>query len=239
MNNGCLIEAVSRIATLDDVEEETFIAFCEFGYKGNNTTPDCKDKEYDGHFDAESSDQLKDNDLQDLELEPELELADTYSSVGNPSFQESAQKEKELLFFTSPEIDVESPYKRWWSQKFCVFLEMWPQFLPTPTFLLMQSYVFATRYLIDPLREQCLKSLHRDLCNFSLNGQSMAYILDLLEYTYEQRGRQEPGGSYSLRMLVIDYISCEARTLVENTRFRYMLDDQGEIASDLVVKLVE
>lgn len=54
MNNGCMKEAVTRTATIDDVEEETFIAFCEFGYKGNYTTPYRKDKEDDGHFDAES-----------------------------------------------------------------------------------------------------------------------------------------------------------------------------------------
>lgn len=54
MNNGCMKEAVSRTATVDDVEEETFIAFCEFGYRGNYTTPYLKDKEDDGHFDAES-----------------------------------------------------------------------------------------------------------------------------------------------------------------------------------------
>lgn len=55
----------------------------------------------------------------------------------------------------------------------------------------------------------------------------------------EPTGRQEPAGSYSLRILVIDYISCEARTLVGNTRFRHILDDHGEMASDLVAKLVE
>jgi hypothetical protein len=90
---------------------------------------------------------------------------------------------------------------------------------PSPGLLAhAKLYMFTTRYLIDPLREQCWKSLHRDLRNFSLNGQNMAHILDLLEYTYEPTGKQDPDGSYSLRMLVIDYISCEARILVENTR---------------------
>jgi hypothetical protein len=37
MNNGYMKEEVSRTATIDDVEEETFIALCEFGYKGNYT----------------------------------------------------------------------------------------------------------------------------------------------------------------------------------------------------------
>lgn len=54
MNNGCMKEAVTRTATIDDVEEETFIVFCEFGYKGNYTTSYCKDKEDDSYFDIES-----------------------------------------------------------------------------------------------------------------------------------------------------------------------------------------
>jgi hypothetical protein len=47
-------EAVTRTATIDDVEEETFIAFCEFSYKGNYTTPYRKDKEDDGYSNTES-----------------------------------------------------------------------------------------------------------------------------------------------------------------------------------------
>lgn len=52
MNNGCMKEAISRTAFIEDVEEQTFIAFCEFGYKGKYTTP--YRKEDDGHLDAES-----------------------------------------------------------------------------------------------------------------------------------------------------------------------------------------
>jgi hypothetical protein len=111
---------------------------------------------------------------------------------------------------------------------------------PNPDLLAhAKLYVFATRYLVEPLREQCLKSLHRDLCSFSLNKGTTIYILDLLEFTYEQTSRQEPDGCYSMRMLVILYISCEVQTLVENTRFWRILDENGEMASDLVLKLVE
>jgi hypothetical protein len=78
-------------------------------------------------------------------------------------------------------------------------------------------YVFATRYLVDLLREQCLKSLHRDLCSFSLNKKTTTYILDLLKYTYEQTSKQGPDGCYSIKMLVILYILCEVQTLLENT----------------------
>lgn len=113
-------------------------------------------------------------------------------------------------------------------------------FCPNPDFLAhAKIYVFASRYLIDPLREQCLKSLHRDLCSLSLNEKTTTFVLDLLEYIYEQTSRQEPDGCHSIRMLVILYISCEVQKLIENTRFRSILDEHGEMASDLVLKLVQ
>ncbi|OOQ89688.1 hypothetical protein PEBR_06946 [Penicillium brasilianum] len=100
-------------------------------------------------------------------------------------------------------------------------------------------YTFATRYLVDSLREQCLKSLHRDLCEFTLNARNMSHFLDLLQYTFEHTGRQEPGGFSSLRRVVIDYTSCKAKYLVKSARFRQILDMFGEIGSDLVAKLVQ
>jgi hypothetical protein len=189
-------------------------------------------------------DQLKDSDPQQ-NLEPEQEA--TASVWGSRASKKARTKKKSYYSSPPAEIEyakstyVECPYERRWSQfRHLRFFGDEAKISPQPDLLAhAKLYVFATRYLIDPLREQCLKSLHRDLCNYSLNRQSMAHILDLLEYTYEQTGRQEPGGSYSLRMLVIDYISCEARTLVENARFRRILDGHGEMASDLVVKLVE
>lgn len=146
-----------------------------------------------------------------------------------------------------PEIEfakslyVLSPYERRQSQfKGLRFVGDEATSCPNPDFLAhAKLYVFATRYLVDPLREQCVKSLHRDLCSLSLNKETTTYILDLLEYTYEQTSRQEPDGCYSIRALIILYISCEVQTLVENTRFRRILDEHGEMASDLVLKLVE
>lgn len=98
-------------------------------------------------------------------------------------------------------------------------------------------YVFADRYLIDSLRDQCLKSLHRDLCNFSINLQDIEEILELLEYTYEQTGRQSSSEIHSLRSVVIHYTACEIRTLIEETRFRSLLDSCGEMGSELVAQL--
>jgi hypothetical protein len=99
-------------------------------------------------------------------------------------------------------------------------------------------YVFATKYLIIPLRKQCLKSIHRDLCNFSLNRGSTSVILELLNFTYMHTGRGEPGGKSLLRDLVIHYAACEARTLADDENFAILLDSNGEMGSDLAMTLV-
>jgi hypothetical protein len=53
INNGCMTEATSRTATIEDIDEDTFIAFCEFGYKGNYTTPCRKEHEDDNNAGTE------------------------------------------------------------------------------------------------------------------------------------------------------------------------------------------
>jgi hypothetical protein len=52
--NGSMKEPVCRTATIDDVEEVTFIAFCEFAYRGKYNTPCREDEDNDRYFGAES-----------------------------------------------------------------------------------------------------------------------------------------------------------------------------------------
>lgn len=181
----------------------------------------------------------------ETELEPELEPEpETQPGIQDYEWSAPSTKAQRKKYSSSPPLKIEyarsiyilSPYERGWSHfrglRFAgdeATISLSPDLLAHA-----KIYVFATIYLVDALREQCLKSLHRDLSNFVLNRQTITNVLDLLEYTYDHTGRQEPGGRCSLRTLVIHYISCEARTLVENTRFRRILDDHGEMASDLV-----
>lgn len=99
-------------------------------------------------------------------------------------------------------------------------------------------YVFATRYLIPGLAQLCLKKLHRDLLDFSLNPDSgddekeannfearVKMILDLLQYTYSKTARFEPVCQTSatllreseLRRLVTQYAACKMRELAAYT----------------------
>jgi hypothetical protein len=54
INNRYIKEAVTWTTTIDNVEEETFIMFYKFSYKGNYTTPYRKGKEDNSYFDIES-----------------------------------------------------------------------------------------------------------------------------------------------------------------------------------------
>lgn len=45
INNGHMEESLSREAVLDDIDEDTFIAFCEYGYRGSYSSPSRKDNE--------------------------------------------------------------------------------------------------------------------------------------------------------------------------------------------------
>lgn len=65
----------------------------------------------------------------------------------------------------------------------------------------------------------------------------MRQIIDLLEYTYEQTARQSSSGT--LRSVVIHYISCEIRTLIEDVWLRSLLDNFGEMGSKLVASLIQ
>lgn len=44
INNGKMKESNSKIAVLDDVEEDTFIGFSEYAYRGTYTTPERRDQ---------------------------------------------------------------------------------------------------------------------------------------------------------------------------------------------------
>lgn len=137
-------------------------------------------------------------------------------------------------------VSFGSSRKRLWKDfRHLIFTGLSVSISPKPDLLFhIKLYAFATKYLIDPLREQCVKWLHRDLCDFSLDKDSASQIPDLLAFTYANTGRADPGGAPSLRDLVIHYVACKGRTLADDERFYHFPDSNGEMGSDFVAKLL-
>ncbi|KAL1855086.1 hypothetical protein Plec18167_002070 [Paecilomyces lecythidis] len=260
INNGVMKESTARLATLNDVETDTFIAFCEYAYTGAYATPDRPSVETS----ADEPDKGPAND-QDTKVDVSLDILgyqaypetsiernDSWGAIAYSSKKKKLKGKKscwnkpEPSYEPEPEpesvqVNIIYPYERLWEEfRSRAFQANAALLSPNPDIIFHAKLcVFATKYLVEPLRQQCLRSLHRDLSNFSLNGDNVSIILDLLEFTYTNTGRYEPGGKSPLRDLVIHFVACEARTLGDNEKFTEILDSNAEMGSDLVAKLVK
>lgn len=256
IHNGQMRESLSGTAEMEDIEVGTFVAFCEFGYRGRYKTPSrtCEEEE-DGESPTKQegpNQSVRISDSQSAQIDSEESQSDREQQPSQAYIFEKpfghfhippsgCSPEREHFEPKAASTFVISPSRRRLRQfEFLEFPGEEAVKAHNPDFLAhAKIYIFATRYLVDSLREQCLKSLHRDLCEFTLNARNMSHFLDLLQYTFEHTGRQEPDGISSLRRVVIDYTSCKAKYLVKSARFRQILDTFGEIGSDLVAKLVQ
>ncbi|KAJ5111786.1 hypothetical protein NUU61_001416 [Penicillium alfredii] len=270
-------ESTEGHAVLEDVEEDTFIGFCEFAYLGAYKTPQRSETTYDTNL-RNSTEREGEQDM--LRAEPEVVLAEEHSLQPESEPDDVPAQEWDPIDGLAlngrvrmNNRDIYTTKKDWISfrrkiaygiplpeekepAKHVTYVQypydgLWEQFrqlrfagteashstIPDLVFH-GKLYVFATRYLVDSLRTQCLKSLHRDLCEFSLNKRNINHVLDLIEYAYQESGRGEPEGESTLRNLVIHYAACEARTLAEDPRLRDLLNGFSEMGSDMVTKLV-
>lgn len=198
MNNGHMKESQTKNATLEDVEVSTFIAFCEFDYTGQYVTPTIK-----GDLTVVESSNIKPQ-CKGLFNE---DLRDLYSQ-------------------NTSNGTIPRP------QNISIFNELWEKFVSrrfggtfatlsaVPDILVhAKTYVFATKYLIEPLRQQSLGSLHRDLCAYSLTIESSRLIFDILDFVYNNTGRMEPDGESSLRELLMHYVASKLLILSRNKDF--------------------
>ncbi|EED13978.1 hypothetical protein TSTA_102080 [Talaromyces stipitatus ATCC 10500] len=260
IDNGHMTESIAGFATLDDVEEETFIGFCEYAYTGAYLTPELsigQDSEITSdsglvkstkESNGVSVEQREEPAIEDAELDRTPDLDDW--SLSSAKKSKKSQKKKSAFYYheieekqpeESPgQITIIYPYEQLWERFRLRKFDSGPaSFSPNPNILFhAKLYVFATKYLIEPLRQQCLRSLHRDLSSFSLNRKNRSLIFDLLDFTYAHTGRFEANGRSTLRDIVIHYVACEIRTLADDEKLTELLDSDAEIGSDLVMKLV-
>lgn len=224
INNGQMMESVDQVAELDDVSPEIFAAFCEHAYTGKYTTPSLAVKKP-----AENASQSP-TEASASAATPPQPPPSKKQKTGNSAPQDSAPPRPNQLrmwhmfcgLVPSNSSIVKAPV--------CV----WPDLL-----FHARLSIFATRYLVHSLQEQTIASLHRDLKNWPLKDGTEWMIFNLLEFTYDNAGRQDPGVSLSLRKLVNHYIPCVAHFLRSYVRFRKIIDRNGEMGADMMEVFVE
>ncbi|KAH8434259.1 uncharacterized protein LDX57_011897 [Aspergillus melleus] len=102
-----------------------------------------------------------------------------------------------------------------------------------------ELYVFATKYLVEPLRQLCVSSLYRDLVAAREQKKPVRLILDLLAYTYAHTSTVEPAGVSPLRELVTLFVAGNANLLYQEERFKEILRDNSEFGLVLIQLLCQ
>lgn len=103
-------------------------------------------------------------------------------------------------------------------------------------------HVFADMQMISQLKQMSLCRLHRDLCDMEISEASVAGIIDLVVYTYENTTKEHSGdvaSEVSLRALVSSYIVEHVRALMGYATFRDMINGGGEFVEDMISGLVD
>ncbi len=98
-------------------------------------------------------------------------------------------------------------------------------------------YVMADYYDIDALMTLSLKKLHRALVGFPLVEERADDVAKLLGYAYPNTV-DKSGGQDALRHLVAFYAACKIETLWTSPYFQQVLEQSGEISKAIIGQLL-
>ena len=102
----------------------------------------------------------------------------------------------------------------------------------------MPNFMFSDKYSIEPLLELVLQKLRLNLSKFELHSQRVGDIVELMKYTYEHTSDYEEAID-RLRSLVADYVVCHIKKIVGFGDFTKLLQENGDVAKDLMPKLMQ
>ncbi|OJJ31381.1 hypothetical protein ASPWEDRAFT_187263 [Aspergillus wentii DTO 134E9] len=217
---------------LDWVDTDTFQAFQQFAYARAYDTPSLPPRSYPG---LES-----DSDVDDEEDEFGFDYPETDDEGLQHKFDflKSCRTDADatMKFIRDQEEIQDNLNERLW-RSFQDLRYDGSKVRPVPCADLsfhVKLYGFATEHFIEPLRQKCLKSLHRDLCCFPFHKKHVHLIADLLVSAYREDWHPET----PLQKLVIHYVACYARMLLPDEQFQRALRRDEHIGADLLLKLV-
>ncbi|KAI7968160.1 hypothetical protein EIK77_010330 [Talaromyces pinophilus] len=230
ISNGSMSESQTGVATLEDVDVKTFGLFIEYAYKGDYETPMLAKVNRSTGTDMTSSGPISKRNRNDIpglwKVEEAYRNFTNATGVGNGSLADHIyiglwESFKARTFGAYP---AKTPHR--------------PDLLS-----IAKLYIFATRYLVEPLRQKCLATLHLILTTPHLTKNiGPQSILDLLEFAYLNTG-VEPTGDLStkslLRDLVIHYAASKLLELSKYEAFFDLLESNAEMSSDLVKEMVK
>lgn len=257
INNG-MAESQTRSATLDDVEEDDFIRFCQFAYTGDYSTPPFTIDEIpriEAEEDPDNIEPLLCPSGEDNWGAPYLSTKKgkkdkkrLSGTMVGPSAVERSAKVWGLWGVDVSQViyqDLRTLQTNFENRKFCKELPRQKLLdscepLPNsqknynfaPVFLAhSRLYVFADKYGIEPLKQLVLQKLHQTLVRFELYPERVKDVVELVHYAYSDENTFS-GGTDELRALVAAYMALRIGKLNQSNSFLTLLEDGGAFVRD-------
>jgi DNA-directed RNA polymerase subunit H (RpoH/RPB5) len=245
-------EAQAGSADLKDVEQHTFIRFCEYAYTGDYTPAnhevmfDSSAIEGDATLPKNSDCNVPVNSIaMDEEAPPELLSYRISKKKGRKI--EKTDMPCESCGHTPGEVPKSLKQVLWDEFKNKRYSDFMPRFEPRRNFGACEDYtnvflghadlyVFADRYMVARLRMLALEKLHRTLEVFNLYENRIGDIINLIRYSYSNDNTKDSDHKQDiddLRTLVTHYVACVFEIVARNNSFLELMADGGPFVRDL------
>lgn len=241
--NGLMREATDGIAILDDIDEQTFVRFCEYAYMGDYTP-------------AQRQLVLAASKVNRAELPaPVKDYSDDFFGFPSSKKEKKEKKKSASVFsgFDSVEKSCgqcgrEAPMQILWDEfQRRDYSVVSPKFRPRenleecednagPFLCHARVYVFADRYDIAGLRILALDKLHQALCSFKAAGNQMGKVIDLPQFCYSNDNTRDNEAGQDidrLRSMVVHFVVCVFEIIVKDNSFLELMEEGGRFARDL------
>jgi hypothetical protein len=254
--NGPMAEASDGKAIFEDIQEDTFLRFCQFAYTGNYTTPEFTHNpavedispSVAISYDASTTDRddsrtivLSPDPEPDPLPEPELTPTDADNIWGY-----KPKKSKKTKIPSKGHLLRQSLDNRLYDihTTSAVRCEVRQNSSPTEDYTAVflghaQLYVFAEKWGIKDLKTLALFKLHKTLVSFTLYTARRPDIVELLRFAYSDNHTPDRVDVVDdLRSLVMLYTACEVENLIHCPEFLSLIGEGGRLAQDLIQMLM-
>ncbi|KAH8819221.1 hypothetical protein F5884DRAFT_7373 [Xylogone sp. PMI_703] len=226
--NGSMKEAQEGTGVWRDVEEETFIRFCQFIYTG-----DYKAAEHENDSNNPSSpERVK---VSPVKRRPDL-LREPFEQPRRELPPHRALREE----FHSRKYDIQRipPIA---NDFFTIRPNKKSDENYTPVFLgHAQLYVLAEKYGVTDLKKLVLYKLHKTLDAFTLYSSRTGDVVELARYVFSDENIPDrPNCEEELRSLVMGYILGNLSDFKTYVKFHKLIEEGGAFERDLLLMILK
>lgn len=256
--DGGMKESATRCATIEDVNVDDFIRFCEYAYRGDYTTPPWEADLPEMRYMSSKDQQNGDDDTWGV-LTSKKKKMKKGRVVPVPEIYEPVLEvyEEPPAACPSPEPSYEAAPISWtplrtrfnsrtYLDEGGPKAQILQHFEPKPNTAVDQNftpvllaharlYCFAHLRLIEPLKALTLDKLHKTLMKFKLFSRRVKDIIELARFAYSNPDlpdRKDDGTIDDLRKLVLEYIVCEIDRIGKCDEYVKYMEEGGEFVGD-------